>query len=70
MCGAPDQLGHERPVLIDRLCDNIKKGFWSNYQWNWVNMGVLYYIFFTLDKNLYKDCDNGADEDGSILGEF
>ena len=40
MCGAKDQLGHERPVLVDRICDNV------------------------------KDCENGADEDGTILGRF
>ena len=40
MCGAEDQLGHERPVLVDRICDNV------------------------------KDCENGADEDGTILGRF
>ena len=38
MCGAEDQFGHERPVLVDRICDNV------------------------------KDCENGADEDGTILG--
>ena len=40
MCGAKDQLGHERPILVDRICDNV------------------------------KDCENGADEDGTILGRF